>query len=265
MSLRKIVGLLAGFALAVGLIGAGVSAQFTDQVKAIQNIQVGTFGCAISSTSTDASLGNYVKGYAHSVSYTTNVTSSTGTAPFNFKVTSTGTIPVQVTVAQPALPTLWSSLLTDPGPQDLTAAGNAGDSYTYNAGVAWAGLGNDYIGWSGSFTWTVNCGELPARTPPTIAVVCPQVQDVGNGSTNFNWYVSLHGVEPNYNMDWSTNGADWNGPNDWSDLNDPLAGGGWGGPITTTSFADNGGDNLWVRWSSDPGSKVGPVSNVCPI
>ena len=113
-----------------------------------------------SGASTGATLGTYVNGHAHSVSYTTNVTNSTGNAPFGFTVASTGTIPVQVTVAQPALPTLWSSLLTDPGPQDLTAAGTAGDSYTYNAGVAWAGLGNDYIGWSGSFTWTVNCGEV---------------------------------------------------------------------------------------------------------
>ena len=31
MSLRKIAGLFAAFALAVGLIGAGVSASFTDR------------------------------------------------------------------------------------------------------------------------------------------------------------------------------------------------------------------------------------------
>ena len=34
MSIKKIVGLLAGFALAVGLIGAGVGATFTDSVTA---------------------------------------------------------------------------------------------------------------------------------------------------------------------------------------------------------------------------------------
>jgi predicted ribosomally synthesized peptide with SipW-like signal peptide len=48
MSLRKIAVLLAAGGLAVGLIGGGVGAQFTDQVQAIQNINVGTFSCIIS-------------------------------------------------------------------------------------------------------------------------------------------------------------------------------------------------------------------------
>ena len=179
MSLRKTVGLLAGFALAVGLIGAGVSASFTDSVSAVQHINVGTFGCAISSTSPGASLGAYVNGYAHSVSYSTAITSSTGTAPFNFTVTSTGTIPVQVTVTQPALSAPWSSLLVDPGPQNLTAAGNAGDSYLYNAGIAWAGLTNADLGTSGAATWTVNCGEVPV---PAFSVA---YYAVNNGGAQF--------------------------------------------------------------------------------
>ncbi len=47
MSIRKVVGLLAGFALAVGLIGAGVGASFTSSVTAQENIKVGTFQCMI--------------------------------------------------------------------------------------------------------------------------------------------------------------------------------------------------------------------------
>ena len=47
MAIRKFAGLAAGFALAVGLIGAGVGAQFTDQVTANQNINVGNFQCMI--------------------------------------------------------------------------------------------------------------------------------------------------------------------------------------------------------------------------
>ena len=156
MSVRKIVGLLAGFALAVGLIGAGVSAQFTDQVKAIQNIQVGTFGCAISSTNSGASLGDYVAGHAHSVSISTDVESSTGSAPFDFTVTSIGSIPVAVSVVQPTVTAPWSNLLVDPGTQYLPTSGA---NYTYHAGVAWTGLTDSSLGTTGSVTWTVNCTE----------------------------------------------------------------------------------------------------------
>jgi len=180
MSLRKVVGLLAGFALAVGLIGAGVGAVFTDSVTAQENINVGTFGCAISSTSPGAALGDWQANGYHSVTYTApTITSSTGNAPFNFTVTSTGTIPVQVTVIQPSLSAPWSSLLVDPGPQNLTAFPNSGDSYTYNAGLAWAGLTNTNLGTSGSATWTVNCGEVPSpavifdNTPTVVPVSLP--------------------------------------------------------------------------------------------
>ena len=178
MSLKKVVGLLAGFALAVGLIGAGVGAVFTDSVTAKENINVGTFGCAISSTSPGAALGDWKANGYHSVTYTApTITSSTGSAPFNFTVTSTGTIPVQVTVIQPSLSAPWSSLLVDPGAQNLTAFPNPGDSYTYNAGLAWAGLTNTDLGTSGSATWTVNCGEVP---PVGVAYYA-----VNNGGTQF--------------------------------------------------------------------------------
>ena len=50
MSLRKVAALLAAFGLMVGLIANGVGANFTDQVQAIQNINVGTFSCVISAT-----------------------------------------------------------------------------------------------------------------------------------------------------------------------------------------------------------------------
>ena len=53
MSLRKVAGLLGAFGLTIGLIGGGVSAAFTDQVAAVQNINVGTFSCQI----TDATAG----------------------------------------------------------------------------------------------------------------------------------------------------------------------------------------------------------------
>ena len=59
MSLRKIAGLAAAFSLAVGMIGTGVSAAFTDQVSAVQNIHVGTFGCSISSDAGPTAVGDH--------------------------------------------------------------------------------------------------------------------------------------------------------------------------------------------------------------
>jgi hypothetical protein len=161
MSLRKIAALLAAGGLAVGLLGSGVGASFFDQVQAIQDVQVGTFGCEVSSTTSGASLGNYVNGHPHSVSITTDIQSSTGSAPFDFTVTSIGSIPVAISVVQPALSGPWSSLLTDPGTKFLTSLG---DSYTYNAGLAWAGLTNSDLGTTGSATWTVNCDEYQTVT-----------------------------------------------------------------------------------------------------
>jgi hypothetical protein len=114
-----------------------------------------------------------------------------------------------------------------------------------------------------AFLIPLTLSTVLAWQSPTIAAVCPQAQDENQvGVTDFNWYVSLHGTESNYNMEWSTNGTDWAGPIDWSDQNDALAGGGWGGPLVTTSLADNGGDHLWVRWGPEP-ITTGPVFNDC--
>jgi hypothetical protein len=95
-------------------------------------------------------------------------------------------------VIQPSLSAPWSSLLVDPGPQNLTAFPNPGDSYTYNAGLAWAGLTNTDLGTSGSATWTVNCGEQAAATAGTVifdntpTVVPASLQSYGAQAYSFN-------------------------------------------------------------------------------
>ena len=47
MNLRKVAGLLVAGGLMVGLLGAGVGAQFTDSATATANVAVGTFGMSI--------------------------------------------------------------------------------------------------------------------------------------------------------------------------------------------------------------------------
>jgi predicted ribosomally synthesized peptide with SipW-like signal peptide len=158
MSVRKIAGLFAGFALAVGLIGAGVSASFTDSVTAQQNINVGTFSCGITTASTGATFGAVdALGYAHSVSYTapTIMSSIAGSAPFSFTVKNTGSIPDVLTVATSAVSAPFSII----GAPFAAVPLAAGASHLYSTGVSWAELGNGNLGASGAVTWTVSCKE----------------------------------------------------------------------------------------------------------
>jgi predicted ribosomally synthesized peptide with SipW-like signal peptide len=156
MSLRKLAGLAAGFALAVGLIGAGVSASFTDSVKAQENINVGTFQCKIvAATPSGASDGIAVDG--KSVTYTapTIESSAPGSAPFSFTVQNTGSIADVLTVATSPVSAPWSIINAPFVPVPLAA----GASHVYNTGVSWTELDNSNLGQSGTVTWTVSCNE----------------------------------------------------------------------------------------------------------
>lgn len=161
MSLKKVVALLAGFALAVGLIGAGVGAQFTGQVSAQQNVQVGTFGCKI----TDHSAGDLSLGDTSLYYDAADITSSAaGSRPLSFTVVSTGTIPVVLTIAATPLPTPFVDLLAPLAPVTL----GAGGSQVYTAGISWPELSNANLGQFASIAYVVNCTEVGAQ--PVTAV-----------------------------------------------------------------------------------------------
>jgi hypothetical protein len=156
MSIRKLAGLAAGFALAVGLIGAGVGAQFTDSVTANQNISVGTFSCQITAaTPLDASNGIALGG--KSLTYTAGPILSPlpGNAPFTFTVTNTGTIPQVLTVSSSAVGSPFSAMLAPATPVALAAGG----SQVFSAGLQWTELDNSNLGQSGTLTYTVTCTD----------------------------------------------------------------------------------------------------------
>jgi hypothetical protein len=158
MSLRKLAGLAGGFALAVGLIGAGVGASFTDLVTAKQNINVGTFSCGITTATTGATLGAIdTLGNAHTVSYTapTIMSSAPGSAPFSFTVKNTGSIPDVLTVATSPVGAPWSVINAPFAAVPLAS----GASNVFNTGISWTALNNSDLGTSAAVTWTVNCGE----------------------------------------------------------------------------------------------------------
>jgi hypothetical protein len=183
MSVRKIAGLAAGFALAVGLIGGGVSAAFTSSASAVQNISVGSFGCAI--TSPDATT------VGKTVTYTTGpITSSVASsAAFPFTVSSTGDIPVVLHVSQNGVPSPFSDILGAQVPVTLTGVGTGVDSsHTYNAGLQWTTLSNSDEGKSVSITYTVQCDEAGA---PFVAFT-----SVGIGGGNVGDTISGSGFTP---------------------------------------------------------------------
>ncbi len=154
MYLRKIAGLLMAFGLVFGLIGSGVGAQFTDQVLAIQHINVGTFACLI----TDGG-GGTVSADQKSVDFTSPTINSSapGSAPFTFTVKNTGSIGAQLSVSEsPVLSPPWSYMPITPSASfPLTA----GASQAIGVGVQWSTLSNADLGSSGTVTYTVDCGE----------------------------------------------------------------------------------------------------------
>jgi hypothetical protein len=161
MSLRKVAGLLVAFGLMAGLIGGGVGAQFTDQVTAVENINVAPFGCGITTATTGALFGGIdALGYAHTVSYTapTILSSAPGSAPFSFTVKNTGGIPAVLTITEsPTLSPPWSYIpLAPASPVNLAP----GASQAFATGVQWLELST--AGTTGTVTWTVNCGEQAA-------------------------------------------------------------------------------------------------------
>jgi predicted ribosomally synthesized peptide with SipW-like signal peptide len=158
VSLRKAAALLGTLAVAVSLIGAGVSATFTDQVTAQEDINVGTFECRITEPVTPGAI---IAGDAKSVTYTapTIMSSDPGSAPFMFTVANTGSIPAVLTVTTSSVSAPFSVIGYPFAPIALAYPG----TYTYNTGVQWTELSNDNLGQSGSVTWTVHCTDTETQ------------------------------------------------------------------------------------------------------
>jgi len=137
------------------MVGSGVSAAFTDQVTAVQNVNVGTFGCAISST-TGTVVGK-------TLTYSPEITSSAaGSSPFSFTVTNTGVITAVVQFSETvALVAPFSSTLATPV-APVTLVGGA--SVTYDTGIAWPELSMADLGKHASITYTVSCTETRFAT-----------------------------------------------------------------------------------------------------
>ncbi len=150
MNLKRTILFLATGGAAIGLIGAGVGATFTDSATATENISVGTFGIALSTTTVGAVVVD-----SHHVTFTcpTILSSAPGSCPLSFTVTSTGSIPATVTV---------SSVVT--GDSSFTNSMVGGGTpvllsspHTYSGGLQWTNpLTNADLGQSASITYTIS-------------------------------------------------------------------------------------------------------------
>lgn len=150
MSLRKVAGLLMAFGLVVGLVGAGVGANFTDSASAVANISVGTFGIAVSAP------GGVVTNSGHTVTLTcaTIQSSAAGSCPIDFTVTTTGTIPATVTVSSSdGFVAPWSDMFVNPGVQTIVGSGG---TYTYHGGIKWTELSNADLNTAHTVTYTIS-------------------------------------------------------------------------------------------------------------
>ena len=150
MSVRKFAGLLMAFGLTVGLLGNGVGAAFTDTANAVANINVGTFNVDISTTDPSAVT---VDGTSVTITCPTIQSSAAGQCAFPFTITSTGSIPANVSIAvttAPAAP--FTDLLGAVSPFVLTQ----GQSHLFNGGISWPELTNAQLGMSTSITYTIS-------------------------------------------------------------------------------------------------------------
>jgi hypothetical protein len=184
--MKKLIGLLAGFALATGLIGAGVGAQFTGQVSAQENINVGTFGCEISTTTEGAQV---IKTNTNMDTVWFNVPklmkSDASSAPLDFTVTSTGDIPVVLQIAEVSvLPSPFNDLFVNPGDQTLNAKG---EIHTYHGGIGWPELTNTDLGKVAAVAYVVNCVEKGVQNGTLPKTTVSFSSSGGPGNLNDTW------------------------------------------------------------------------------
>jgi hypothetical protein len=204
VSLRKAAALLAATGLLVALFQAGVGANFTDQVTAIQNITVGTFGCAVDASGTGVSLGDYQNGHPHSVTYTVPTTinsSAPSSAPFSFSVQNYGSIDATLTIAASGTSAPFSIMNAPFSSVPLPASGSA----SISTGIQWTALNNSNLGQTVTATWTVECadagtGAVIFDNTPGPLVTTQNLPSVGAEAYSFNEFgagVTFAGTQRN--------------------------------------------------------------------
>jgi predicted ribosomally synthesized peptide with SipW-like signal peptide len=149
---RKSAALIATAGLSLMLVGAGLSASFTDSGVVSQSVAVGTFQIELSTADTSAVISADKK----SITFTAPaiVSSAPASAPIAFTVKNVGSIPVSLHVEAAVS-----------GPAKFTALGGPiadvvglvqGATHDYAGGLQWSELVNDDLGRTVSITYTIS-------------------------------------------------------------------------------------------------------------
>jgi hypothetical protein len=169
---------LASLAASLGLVGVGVHAGLTSGASATASVNVGTFGCSVTSSDPNAvASGNSVTitlppivSSAASYRYVQDVTvTNTGSSPelVHWTFTQGGTLAANQWQGSGGLVgyTTGTSALNMTNDVVLQPTGGPSSSVTYGAGgngvgFTWAALDNTYLGKTATLTYTANCGGL---------------------------------------------------------------------------------------------------------
>ena len=148
--MRKTAAIIAVFALSLGLLGAGLSAQFSDSATATTSIHVGTFAIQIVAPS-----DGVIAADGKSVTYSCpDIQSSVpASCALNFTVKDVGTIAasnVTVTAAIAGDGAQFSAVAVAP----FTLA--AGGTHAVAGGISWTELGNGNLGQTVTVTYTIS-------------------------------------------------------------------------------------------------------------
>ena len=201
MNLRRTAAFVAAAGLTAGLVGAGVSASWTDSATAAGTFTVGTLHCAVSSTDPSA----VVSGNSVTITAPPILSSAAGNYLTSMTVTNTGSITEVVHWTEATSGTLPANRWSPTGPMgyatgagsdllstDLTLNGGASHTYANGIGFIWANaggsgvqLGNADEGMTATVTYTANCGEVPAAPASKVQFV-GVANEGGSGTANKN-------------------------------------------------------------------------------
>lgn len=170
LSTTKLAGVVAALgigAIAYGMIGSGVGANFVQSLTGTDHIQVGTFNCALSSTDTNVTISD--NGHTASVTLPAIESSTAGSALAPLTVTNTGTIPLAVNWNVTTSGSLFDSGAFTFAPVAQNVRLNSGISHTYQTGFTWTTLGNADLGKSGTVTYSASCTEPSTSAHPDVS------------------------------------------------------------------------------------------------
>jgi len=183
MTVRKVAATLVAVGLTLGLIGAGVSASYSDSATAAENVHVGTFDIEISSTAPNAVVVNTASPSLHTVTLPlVEIGSSVaGSQALPFAIKNIGTIPATVKVTMTTPPAPFTSLLAAPV---ADASINGGQTVNFAGGLQWPMLVNADLNKAATITYTASIVE----GPQTVLAVAPTLVASGcalnNGGIN---------------------------------------------------------------------------------